>query len=449
MNTQSRTGRVTATLLTAFLVGGCDFISPTESNPNAVPTATVDQLFTGIQVNTFYFAESQLSRITSIWTQQMAGTDRQFAILDTYVTTEEDTDGEFSSVYTGGGLVDLRQAIAQAEEAGRGLYAGILKIHEAYLVGMAASMFGDIPYSEAVSEGVEDPKLDEQADVYAAVQALLDDALADLSAAQGVGPGGVDMNFGGDPAAWMEVAYTLKARFHLHWGEANGNSAYSAALAAAQNGISTAEGSWKAIHTTAATEQNLWAQFMRDRSGYISAGDHLVPLMVGDDDPRLPLYFSEASTGGYAARDSELSPTGFGATAFDFPIATCAETQFIVAEAQFRLGSEDAARTAAQAALTCQEAEWGIDLSAKKAELGGLSGAGLFDEMMKQKYVALFLNMEVYNDYRRTCLPAITQRPGGVPARLYYGQAERQSNPNIPEPGQQPLRNDNDPNSCN
>ncbi len=68
---------------------------------------------------------------------------------------------------------------------------------------------------------------------------------------------------------------------------------------------------------------------------------------------------------------------------------------------------------------------------------------------MDQKYIALFLNMETLNDYKRTCRPAITPKTAdGVPGRFFYGQQERQTNSNIPETGQQPLRNANDPNPC-
>lgn len=447
MKTLHQTRRVVGALVVAISLGACnDFISPTDVNPNSVPEAQLNQLFTAIQVNTFFLTEGQISRIASIWTQQMAGTDRQFAIIDAYRLNEEDADDEFNTLYTGGGLIDLKRAIAGAEEAGRGVYAGILKIHQAYMFGMAASMYGDIPYSEAAVFEIEHPGLDTQADVYAAVQSLLDEAIADLSGSGG--PGSVDFNFAGDAARWRAVAYTLKARLHLHWAEANGSGAYSAALAAAQNGIQSADGTWKTIHSSASTEANLWYQFMRDRSGYISAGDFLVPLMVADDDPRVPLYFSEATGGGYEARGSELSPTGFGAADFDFPILSCAENWFIMAEAHYNLGDEGAARIAAQNALSCQEAQWGVDLTAQKEGLNGLTAAPLLDRIMNQKYIALFLNMEVLNDYKRTCLPAITQRPGGMPARLYYGQQERQSNPNIPAPAQQPLRNANDPSPC-
>jgi hypothetical protein len=249
-------------------------------------------------------------------------------------------------------------------------------------------------------------------------------------------------------AKWRAAAYTLKARLHLHWGEANGASAYSAALAAAQNGIHSNDGNWTTVHSSASTENNPWYQFMRDRSGYISSGDFLVPLMVNDNDPRLPMYYSQTDDGEYVSRASELSPTGYGAPDFNFPILSCAENYFIIAEAQFNLGDQTAALAAAKSALACQEDLWGVDLTAQKDALDGLTGAALLEGIMNQKYIALFLNMESYNDYKRTCLPAITERPGGMPARLFYGQQERQSNPNIPAPAQQPLRNANDPNPC-
>ena len=113
-------------------------------------TASVDQLFTGIQVNSYFLTEGQIARITATWIQQMAGTDKQFIGIDAYTITEESANDEFSTVYTGGGLIDIRTAIARAEDVGRRVYAGILKVHEAYMIGMTASIFGDIPYSEAV-----------------------------------------------------------------------------------------------------------------------------------------------------------------------------------------------------------------------------------------------------------------------------------------------------------
>ena len=448
-----RTGfvsRVAGVALLGISCSACEFISPTESDPNAVPSASVDQLFTGIQVNTFFLAEGQLSRLAAVWTQQMAGNLLQFATLDRYVLTEEDASGEFSAIYTGGGLVDLKNAITQAEAASWRVYSGILKIHQAYMVGMAASLWGDLPYSEAADPAFDTPKLDDQAAVYDAVQTLLDDAIADLSSGMGAGPGALDMNFAGAASPWLAVAHTLKARYHMHWAEVRGSASYQSALTEAQQGITANADNWRAIHATASSENNLWHQFMRDRVGYISGGDFLVPSMVARGDSRLPLYFSPSGSGGFEARASSLATEtgGYGEIDFNSPIVTCAEAAYIRAEAHYHLGSEAAARAAAKDGLACEEARLGVTLTAQKTSLDAVTGQALLDEIMLEKYTALFLNTEAWNDWKRTCIPEIGQRPGGVPGRLFYGQAERQSNKNIPETSAQPARNDNDPNPC-
>lgn len=451
MNTRPipRRSRVGAALIFgAAALTGCDFIESTALDPNAVPSATLDQLFTGVQVNTFYVSESQIARLAAMWTQQMAGTDRQFATLDQYIFTEEEADGEFNSIYGGGGLIDIRNGILLAEDQGRTTYAAILKIHEAYLMGMAASVFGALPYSEAVDPDVTDPALDDQLAIYGMVQTRLDEAIAELQGGTGSGPGLVDLNFGGDVAAWTAVAWTLKARFYLHTAEVDGQPAYQAALQAAQNGIMDPSNNWTTVHSTAATEQNLWYQFQRDRSGYISAGDYLIPLMIAENDPRLPFYYS-AVDGNILPRQSGLSELGYGGRDFNIPIVTCAENEYIRAEALYETGDEAGARSAAESGLACQEQRWDVDLSGYVDNLAGVTGADLLEEIIEQKYTALFLNIEVWNDYKRTCYPAITPKAaGGVPTRLFYGQTERQTNSNIPIPANQQDRNENDPNPC-
>jgi starch-binding outer membrane protein, SusD/RagB family len=287
--------------LLAFSLAGCDFIKPTTADPNAVGTATVDQLFTGTQVNLFYLSQSIYARLASMWTQQTAGVTSQFTGLDQYTINEDDFDDEMSSHYYGGGLIDLRKGATIAEDAGRRVYAGILKVHEAWYIGTAADLYGDVPYSEAVDPEIAQPKLDPQLEVYAAVQAKLDQALADLGSGAGAGPGAVDLNFQGSVACWTQAANSLKARFYLHTAEVN-PGAYALALTAAQKGIDSNTCNWRAIHSPAATETNVWHQFMRDRPGHIVGGFYLINLMNGgtpasttDDDPRLPIYFTRAT----------------------------------------------------------------------------------------------------------------------------------------------------------
>jgi hypothetical protein len=79
-------------------------------------------------------------------------------------------------------------------------------------------------------------------------------------------------------------------------------------------------------------------------------------------------------------------------------------------------------------------------------------------DIMLEKYIALFQNIEVWNDYKRTCVPTLAryQTATETPGRLPYGSAERTNNPNIPLPSAYPtgttgpsrLRNWNDPAQC-
>jgi hypothetical protein len=457
-----------AVLITALM--GCDFIQPVEVDPNAVSSAGLGQLLVGVQINGYRLEEGQAARLSSVWMQQMAGTDRQFATFDTYVIVESDVSDQYIDTYGPGGLVDIRNGTAAAEEAGFRLFAGIFKLYEAYFVGLAASTFGDVAYSEAVNPDIAEPSLDPQAQVYAAVQSLLSEAIDDLSSGPGSPPEraslqAADFGFGGDAASWIAVAHTLKARFHMHLAEMDAGR-YAQALGEAQQGIASSSGDLLAAHSTTSTENNLWFQFMRDREGYISAGAFGVDLLQNRNDPRLQRYYSTGSgafagqyigspvgepAGDPGTNASRLNAVdGAGAPDYKQPLITCAETQFIAAEALYQTGATDAQiRTALDAGIACDAARKGVDLTAIQAANDALTGAALFDEIMTQKYSAVFLNREVWNDYKRTCRPAITTYLGQpIPGRLFYDNEERETNSNIPDATLQPVRNANDPNPC-
>lgn len=449
--------RAASAALLGVGLSACGFTDPISSNPNAVPDAAVDQLFTAIQVTTFMFNGGQSSRLASVFMQSMDGTDRQFAGYAIYNNLDESLlNNEWQQIYGQGGLEDIKKALERAGSNNDRVYAGILKIHEAFQIGMAASIWGDVPYTTA---GEPDATLDDQMGVFDRMITLLDEAIADLSTGQGTGPGSADFNFGGDPAPWIDVAHSLKARLHMYTAEVRGASAYQAAVAAAQQGIASSADNWYQIHSARSEENNLWFQFQRDRSGYISAGAHGVDWLQDRGDPRLSIYYTPGigpydgiyigSPPGNPAGDPLTNASNLnlpGEPDYDLAIITCAETQFIIAEAQFALGSEASAISAANAGIACSETEWGVSLPDMPA---GLSGAALLAEIIDQKYAATFLNPDVWNTYKRTCLPDL-ETPGGqqLPPRLVYPGNERQTNPNVPSVSDQPLRNANDPNPC-
>ena len=465
--------RTAAFAVLGAALSGCDFIEPTAGDPNTVPSATLDQLFVSGQAALWFFNEADMSRFSAVWMQQMDGTDRQWSGFSTYEVFESTFNVPWERIYTDGALVDLKRAIALAEEAGRRTYAGILKLHVAYYGLMGASVYGDIPWSQAVTPGIVEPGFDDQIAVINDVIGLINTAIADL-AGSGPGPAGADFVFAGDTGSWTRVAYSLLARAHMHLAEVD-NSRYGQALAAARQGINSVSDNWTAIHTSTTTEHSIWNQFNRERTAYISAGKNLVDQLQDSGDPRLQIYFTKGSVdfsdvyiGSPPGEDDPNDPgpdasqlntvTGLpGAQDYDFPIVTCAETQGIIAEAEFQAGNMAAAQAALDDLLECQEANWSLAIgsiprpSVLAMDPGILLSStaaqqDLLTHIMEAKYAAMFLNPEVWNDYKRTCLPTLSGwRDRPIPARFLYPEDERQTNPNTPA---NTVRNDNDPQGC-
>jgi hypothetical protein len=151
-------------LMAVLIISACDapvsndFLKGNDVDPNAPTAVTVDQLFTAVQVNSYRQFSGHMARSVSLWMQQMAGTDRQYQQLDQYIITEQDYTTEFSNWYVGSGLIDIRRFIKLAgEQLQDRVYTGYGEFYEAWFMGTCASVFGDVPYSEAVNPEIATP----------------------------------------------------------------------------------------------------------------------------------------------------------------------------------------------------------------------------------------------------------------------------------------------------
>lgn len=445
---------VVALLVCSFLLSCSNFIDDPDiqNDPNRATVVSADLLFNAMQVRQFSRYEGHTSRTAAIWTQQLAGVDRQAISLGKYDFTESEWNTDMNGLYTGGGLVDIRNILKETEAKGWRLYSGIAKTWEALTIGMAASLWGDLPYSEAVGDNPT-PKLDKQQDIYAAVQKLLDQAIEDLTVAGGYKPAN-DHVYAANATKWIQAAYTLKARFYLHWAEVNSGN-YALALAVVQKGISANANNFKTKHTTVENESSTIYQYWRTRNSDIRAGKYLVDLLTTRNDPRLQKYF-QAGVGSVAGKYIGVEP---GATLTDasnlsaalraadyaFDVMTFSEVNLIWAECAFKTGDEATALAKLNAARRAEEGRWALTANSLGVA-AGLTGTALINAIMEEKYIALFMNIEVYNDWKRSNRPVVTPYGGGqIPRRLLYSQGERTTNSNIPAPSQQPVRNTNDP----
>ena len=418
-------------------------------NPNRPVTAANANLLVAIQTNLSGIIEGHLGRTICIWMQQCAGTRLQYNSLGVYIVGDDDYFIPWSQLYGPGGLLDIRKLENQALASGNLAYAGVAEVLEAWFMGLATSAWGDIPYSQAADSTFPTPVLDPQDQVYAALQAKLDQAIASMNTVNpgGSPPGVEDLVYGGDLAKWTALAHTLKARYYLHTVERVGPAAYTAALTEAAAGIASPDGDYLTYHSSASTESNVYFQFTTQWQDYLSAGKALLDLLQSTGDSRLSEYFDPNSDGDFVGADPGddigISPSPLSSVhldpSFQQPLATWAENQLILAEAANQTGDDGTAR----ASLDAVRADAGLPSVG-----GGVRGPALLQAIMTEKYIRLFQNPETWNDYRRTCLPALAPAPGSgfIPGRLQYPLSERNANTSIPDGG--PLRNWNDPNPC-
>jgi hypothetical protein len=507
--------KVALTLGLAVGAAGCsDYLSGpgVDQDPNnVINLSRAAPLYVGIQAAGPPQREGQLARLALMYMQQVAGIDRQQADFDLYGATQADTDTYFGAVYGtsnvitgGGGLLDIHKLQQIGLAAGDSLYVGIGKVYEALYIGFAADLWGDIPYREAADSTIREPQYDPQLQIYDDLQQQLDSAiniflLAAGPTNQGPAADGSELIYsdrGTDPnalrAVYTRVAHSLKARLYMHTAEVNAAS-YPLALQHAQLGIATPADDFNWYHDATAAGINIWWQFQATRAGDLSAGAALIEILKdriaeGVEGPeRLAFYFTPAAGGtdffGYrpgrttgiptagGIYNGSGSPTGtfsFFTAPFDglstaggirIPELTYAETQLIAAEAAFQAGGVGAAQPFLNAARTGRR--WGTQV------FGNAPGAltATLENIIEEKYTTLFLNPEVWNDYKRTCLPALapaplTTAPGSaprntpIPGRIPYGQTEITSNPNTPTTNSAGVaitptgQNPNDPNPC-
>jgi hypothetical protein len=451
---------------------GCDtFLTGDKlsQNPNLPTAASIQQLFVGVQAGQFAFEEGTVAMMMCEWVQACSATNSRFVQQAAQYVFDEGSNIAANSVdwilvYDGGGLVDIRNVEADAAATGDSSWLGIAKIWEAFTIGTASAMWGDIPYSEAVA-GKTSPALDNRFVILGNLQTLLTDAIAELTNGSGAGPGGADLVLGGDKVAWTRVAWTLKARYYMQTAESLGAPAYNNAITAALNGISDPSGAsdFRSFHSTATSERNMWAQFQTSSGfgGDLEAGKSLVDYMNARGDPRRATYFCPNKGGGYGGDDFntvvppdsisnfQCQPPRFQGDA-RIPYVTYVENELILAEAYNQTGNDASALTH----LNNARATVGAPIA---TPLVGITGAALLDSIMMEKYVALFQNIETINDYRRTCIPAITPSANAagfshVPGRLFYPRLERNVNTNVPDPATQlathGFRNGGDVHAC-
>ena len=319
---------LTATvLLGATLVSSaCDNgLADINDNPNAptdvpaqylLPEAIVSMVEFGDN-NTWYTLE-YAGLFTQHWAKIQYTDEDQYSLRDNVINNF--WDGMYAGPMKDFQLI-IEKGMETAAEGDEGLghnRQAIGMIGKAYLASIMTDMWGDIPYTDALSAGSEDgttaPAYDEQS-------ALYETLLSDLETAVGLldpdeaSFDDADLLYGGDVEGWIRFANSLRLRMLMRMSDVADVQARVVALAG-QPLITSNDWNAGLAYPGAVPWQN---PYFENAAGALGGGgtrdDHavsntLVGIMGALNDPRIEVYANPAQEDSLAFVESWCDEAG-------------------------------------------------------------------------------------------------------------------------------------------
>ncbi|PGH37684.1 MAG: hypothetical protein CRN43_19695 [Candidatus Nephrothrix sp. EaCA] len=437
---------------------------------------SISKYLSGIEMSLIAVYEGDLGFYAGIWSNYFSGDDRQFVGFANYILSADYMDSAWRTIYNN--ILKnhlILEEKAKTESNFRAL--AISQVTLALAMGLAADLWGDVPYTEAGKyPAALNPKFDSQSSIYAAVQTLLDEAIANLN--RNIGTAAGDFFLNGNKAHWINVIHSAKARYYLHTKD------YQNAIAHGLSGIAKADENLMAPHGNIVDKNyNTYYSFLAQgqRVGYMLANCYAPALLdpaktatyrgnrKTDESARLWWYYAP---GGLSNRSAAYEPnyscpeykdsnqySGFFGSRASFPLVTFEETKLILAEAYMKQSAPDPDKALSQLNLLRQYYNTGAPFKSnaflKKslkyddytladfAPVGGIANTkgeaqntALLREILEERYVSLIGQIEGWTDMRRTKnFLGLPLAPGKTdfPKRMIYPQIEVNTNTNTPQ----------------
>jgi hypothetical protein len=402
------------TLILAVVIAftACDTVDfgSTNVDPNSPSNAVTSLLLTNVQRGMSGYIASTTA---NLYVQYLS--NGQYDEESRYQTLNWGTNGAYALLQDIKTIIDLNESEeskvatqAYGSNANQIAAATILKV---WYYQMMTERWGYLPYSEANAPGLTtQPKYDSQEEIYMALLAELDSALAMIDS--GNGPAG-DILFGGDMTQWRTFANTIKTVMGLRLSKADpatGRTVFNAAMAGA---ISSNGDNIQYTYLTEDTNDNPWQDAFESRRDYLMS-DVFVDVLIGSgtnvapEDPRLMAFAEPATTSAtyigapYGKSNSATDDYSFMTDDIinkgDAPlmIYTYAEVLFARAEAAAKgWTTEDAAALYGEGVLASM-AQWGVASADATAYLAANPYSGVAD-IAYEKWVSLYL--QGYNSW--------------------------------------------------
>ncbi len=401
-------------LALALITVSCDSYLDVNENPNNPEDAPIS----GLMINTTYESGKNILRvgdITSNYVQYLASPNQASASDTMEPVSHNNTWFNIYNVMT-----DLTVLIEKAEEQGANHYKGAAQVLMALNLGMGVDIFGDMPFSESFTFETVTPSYDDDEQLYSIIMDFLDEGIANLQGETTISIGEDDFIYHGDTIKWIAFANMLKARYMIH---NQGNM--SEILEAVDKGFQSNDDNAKVNFFE--QDINPWADVARDNADLLLGGwiseqfiealdgtsyptiDPRLGLMVGTTDDDTFVGTVNGAGRGNAPEQGERSTLiedqYYTSITSPILIGTYSEQKFIEAEAAFEIDKSRSYQayldgiTAHMQMLEVPQEEIDAYLADPSVSMG--EGAFTLADIFKEKWVALFLHPESWNDARR------------------------------------------------
>jgi hypothetical protein len=404
-------------------------------------------------------------RYAGVWAQHFA--EIQYSDEDRYKFRPGDLDGLWDEFYSNP-LLNLHRIAERNESPNQVAIALTLK---SLVYQVMTDLWGDIPYSEALSGDKEDgtltPRYDKQSDIYAGLLADLTKAVAQIDASA---PrfGAEELIYGGNMDRWRKFANSLRLRVAMRMSEVDPARAASEFQAALDGGVFTSNADNAVLrYSSDSNSRHPMHNDWRGRDDY-SVSKTLVDILTNGDatgadlanhDPRLAIFaertVSDTARITYRGHQNGM-PDGHGVPLGtisrignrwrsqpngDGLLMSYAEVLFLQAEAAERGWIAGDAEELYNAAIIASMTYYGIEAATAEAYLAGrpewdfdAPGSTPLRQIAIQKWIALYNNgPEAFAEWRRTGWPELKAGPaaensGRIIRRWLYPGKEQSVN---------------------
>ncbi|PIQ22291.1 MAG: SusD/RagB family nutrient-binding outer membrane lipoprotein [Cytophagales bacterium CG18_big_fil_WC_8_21_14_2_50_42_9] len=329
-------------------------------------------------------------------------------------------------------LTNIKEMRAAAAEAQDPNYEAIALTLNAWTYSLLTDSFGDVPMEEAVrgDEGIFYPAFNSQADIYAKILSDLETANSLFDETKTMAYAS-DILYNNDVTQWQRFCNSLHLRLLLRVSNRPEMNAFTKMAEIINDPAkypvftSNAEAAILKISGVAPLISP-WGRAVDFRTGR-AASEFFIDNLNTLNDPRREKFFTQATSkdcttkigykgipSGFEGSDTQFdfAPSTFNIALVTAPmisvIMTYAEVEFIKAElAQRGIISADA-ETHYQNGVKAAIEQWGAVMPADYFDNPAAAYNGTLEQIMLQKYLALFFNdYQQWFEYRRTGLPAL------------------------------------------